>query len=73
MSTVSPFAQGEAAHKEGQKAIANPYTFHSDNWLGWDSGWRIAQRKAQKEADKAQREAIEARPLDSWVTQEATK
>ena len=64
---VTPFMEGESAFKSGVQVIKNPYTFHSDNWLGWDSGWKIAQRKARKAADAAQLEEINNRPLDAWM------
>lgn len=68
MSTVTPFAEGQLAYTSGRKADKNPYPLHSKYWVRWNSGWVSAQMDALRAAAKAQREAIEARPLDAWVT-----
>ena len=77
MSTVSPFAEGQLAFTAGKPIYANPYTWHNDAWYKWNKGWTLAADKAynaaRKAADKAQREAIDARELPQWAELEAGK
>ena len=73
MSTVSPFAAGQLAYTAERKASGNPHPLHSKDWVRWNSGYVSAQLAAMRAADKAQREAIDARELPQWAELEAGK
>lgn len=73
MSTVTPFANGQLAFTAGKKPDTNPHVLHSRDWIRWNNGYAAGYIAARKAANKAATEAIEQRPLDSWVTEEATK
>lgn len=76
MSTIihgSPFANGTSAYSKGKSIHDSPYPEGSRERIKWVNGWQAAEAKAQKAADKAQREAVEKRPLPDWAALEAGK
>ena len=76
MATIvhgSPFANGAEAYGKGKDIHSSPYPKGSKERVKWVNGWQDAQRKAQALAEAAEREAIEARPLDSWCVEEVTR
>lgn len=64
---VTPFMEGHAAFERGKDIHSSPYPEGSRQRTKWVNGWQWAQRQAQKAADAAQLEAIEARPLPAWA------
>lgn len=53
----NPFAAGQEAYRKGKDAHkANPYKSHQKEWKRWVCGYQAAQR-----------EAVEARPLEQWM------
>lgn len=70
MSTIvhgSPFANGQSAYSKGKDIHSSPYPEGSKERIKWVNGWQAAERSAQQAADVAQREAVEARPLEQWM------
>lgn len=65
---INAFAEGMYAYSQGRQSTGNPYTLHSKDWVRWNSGWTSGELFAQRAANAAQLEAVNARPLPEWVT-----